>query len=318
MNILKNKFSLLILSFFIFNQILFAQSEVVKETYIFAIKENDTLKLDKYHIPSNEIKPCLMFAFGGAFYTGTRDAKYYKEFYDFFAEQGFVVVAIDYRLGLKRLEGRDDIKVKEMLNIFENTILMAVEDLYSATSYILQNKEEWKINPEQIIISGSSAGGITVLQAEYELCNRSEITNILPKDFKYSGVISFAGAIFSSKGHLKWNDIPAPIQMFHGDADKNVPFNRIKLGKYGFFGSKYIAKKYDKNNFPYYFYIAEDKDHAIAGTPMTDNYYEILTFIEKFIFEKQELKVNLTETPLNKEKIKKNFGIKDYIKSNFN
>ena len=48
-----------------------------KQTYTFAIKKADTLKLDKYvmidQIQGTQSKPVILFAFGGGFKGGRRD-----------------------------------------------------------------------------------------------------------------------------------------------------------------------------------------------------------------------------------------------------
>ena len=314
---MKKFLILFLLSFVFLSKSLIAQSDFVKETVIFDIKGSDTLRIDKYYMPTDEVKPCLIFVFGGAFFTGWRDREYYTTYYEYFAKKGYVVAAIDYRLGLKRLKGKKGIPMMEMLDFLESSVYMAVEDVYSATNYILANANEWKVDPELIILSGSSAGGITVLQAEYERCNNTEIANILPSNFKYAGVISFAGAIFSKTGAPKWNSTPAPIQLFHGNSDTNVPFDKIKFGKLGLFGSEYIINQYAKMDLPYYFHFAEFDDHSIADTPMKNNLEEISIFIEKFVIEKQNINCNMKVSPIGKEKTKTKFKVKDYVYANF-
>lgn len=294
-----------------------SNNEIRKETYIYSIKDQDTLYLDKYDISSKEIRPCVIFVFGGGFFTGARDVDYYMPYYDFLVNEGYVVVTIDYRLGFKKAEGQKLKKAKEFLALFENTIFMATEDFLDATNYVLENADKWGINRNKIVASGSSAGGITVLQGEYERANRTEIAQRLPQDFKYAGIISFAGAIYSNKGNLKWKNTPAPVLMFHGDADSNVPFDRIKIFRRGFFGSKYIADKYEKHNFPYSLYVEENGNHKLAVDPMTKNQDEIRTFLKKCVEEEQMLQINTKVENMERPVEKKKFKMQDYVKSNF-
>lgn len=121
------------------------------------------------------------------------------------------------------------------------TISMAVEDLYDATAFIVDKADEWGIDSSQIVACGSSAGAITVLHGEYALCNASPLVQHLPAGFRYAGIVSFAGAIFEMGEELRWASQPAPMMLFHGDADANVPYNVIRESGVGFFGSKYIA-----------------------------------------------------------------------------
>ena len=76
------------------------------DTFVYSVKGGDSLRLDRYtDTPAAEIdakKPCMIFVFGGAFISGTRDAESYRPFFEYMArEQGYTVVSIDYRLGLK-------------------------------------------------------------------------------------------------------------------------------------------------------------------------------------------------------------------------
>lgn len=318
------KKNILILLFFLLvpSALARAESPLRKETFTYALKDTDTLRMDRYDIPDGRVKPCVIFMFGGGFTHGTRDNARYMDYFDFLAGEGFTVVSIDYRLGFKKFfeAGRinENTANKEFLDMFEQTIFMAVEDLFDATNYILDNAAEWGVDPETIVISGSSAGAISVLQGEYERCNRSALAETLPEDFRYAGVVAFAGAIYSNRGHLEWNGTPAPVQLFHGDADMNVPFGKLKFGKLGFFGSQHIAEKYAGNGFPYYLYVEENGDHRLAGSPMVSQHEEIASFLKKYVLEKQPLATETVMTDSRVPAVKnKKFGIKTYAKANF-
>ncbi|MDR1937477.1 MAG: alpha/beta hydrolase [Tannerellaceae bacterium] len=294
--------------------------EVVKQTFVYSIKGNDTLRLDKYDSPlATAPKPCLIFVFGGAFAIGSRDYESYLSFYEQFARQGYVVVAIDYRLGMKDFKKTLNLnqskfkQFKHLINTLEYTLDIAVEDLFDATNYVIEHAAEWGVRTDALVSCGSSAGAITVLQGEYEICSRSRLSERLPQGFNYAGVISFAGAIFSQKGDLKWTDKPAPIQLFHGDMDNEVPYDKLKFRQLGFFGSQYIAAQLDKLGFPYYFYSVEYASHEIAGTPMTQNRNEINTFLEKFVFGKENRMIHTSVKPTAKPGAKKKPKLKDFM-----
>lgn len=82
--------------------VLFA-AKPAKDTRVYAVKDGQELKMDIYTLPSETKmeQPCLMFVFGGGFKEGSRDAAEYTDYFTYFAERGFVVVSIDYRLGMK-------------------------------------------------------------------------------------------------------------------------------------------------------------------------------------------------------------------------
>ncbi len=290
-----------------------------KRTYLYAVKDADSLYLDHYVSPVAEgRRPCMIFVFGGGFVGGTRDNAEYLPYFDFLTRKGYDVVSIDYRLGLKPLRGVDrKISTREMVGLFNNAVSIAVEDLFSATLFVLDNAEEWMIDTDMIVTCGSSAGAITVLQAENAVCNRTVASAVLPKGFNYAGVISFAGAIFSVDGAPKWENAPAPVMFFHGNADNQVPFEKASLLGVGFYGSKFIFDQFEKRDWPCWFYTLDYQDHAMAVTPMDANRNEIMTFLDDFVRDGRrmtiETEVRSDEFPPRNTK----FKVMDYVKANY-
>lgn len=257
-----------------------------KETRIFKQVEGVELKLDLYKTDSATIlpQPCLLFVFGGGFMEGTRDASLYLPYFQYFANKGFTVASIDYRLGMK---GKG---TPGMLNFkpLQQAIEMAVIDLYAATNYLVENANELNIDPKLIIISGSSAGAITVLQAEYMNCNNHPLSEALPDDFRYAGIISFAGGIFSKEGLPSYTQKPAPTLFFHGSGDKLVPYDKLRLFNLGMFGSKSLTKRFREERYPHQFYIMEDIGHEVSEYPMREFLPEIEKFITNFVFDRKQ------------------------------
>ena len=290
-----------------------------KRTYLYAVKDADSLSLDHYVSPVAEgRRPCMIFVFGGGFVGGTRDNAEYLPYFDFLTRKGYDVVSIDYRLGLKPLRGVDrKISTREMVGLFNNAVSIAVEDLFSATLFVLDNAEEWMIDTDMIVTCGSSAGAITVLQAENAVCNRTVASAVLPKGFNYAGVISFAGAIFSVDGAPKWENAPSPVMFFHGNADNQVPFEKASLLGVGFYGSKFIFDQFEKRDWPCWFYTLDYQDHAMAVTPMDANRNEIMTFLDDFVRDGRrmtiETEVRSDEFPPRNTK----FKVMDYVKANY-
>lgn len=315
------KKKLLFLLVLVFSSLsIWAQADVPikKETFLYAVKDTDSLYLDRYYIPSEkELRPCIIFMFGGGFVHGQRDGDGYKGYFEKLAQAGYSVISIDYRLGLKNQKADKSLNPMRFIQIFNQAITMAVEDLFDATNYVIFHSDEWNIDQEHIIASGSSAGAISVLQAEYNIANKTYLAKKLPENFNYSGVISFAGAIFSMGGDLVWQNQPCPIQLFHGDADRNVPYNKLEISTIGFYGSKHIAEQLDKLNYPFYFYSVENAGHEIANIPMAQNINEILTFIEKYAIGKQSLGIKADVKLIGTPEVEKDFDIMDYVKANF-
>lgn len=269
---------------------LFSQP-VLKETRPFTASETEALKMDIYTSDSATIlpRPCLVFLFGGGFKEGTRDAKRYQAYFDHFAQKGFAVVSIDYSLGMK---GQ---KAPGMLNFkpLQNAIGMAVADLYTATNYLVEHADELNIDPSLIIISGSSAGAITVLQADYWKRDNHPAAETLPDDFRYAGVISFAGAIFSTEGVPSYTRPPAPTLFFHGSADKMVPYDKTRFLHLGMFGSKALAKRFRQERYPYLFYSMEGIGHEVAEYPMEEFLPEIEQFMQDWVFDRKRRMVDI-------------------------
>ena len=290
-----------------------------KETFIYSIKGNDTLRLDKYAptVQKQDTSPCVIFVFGGGFAAGARDQHYYNPYFKLLTENGYTVISIDYRLALKGLSLNPDWKYKDYIALFKNTIMVAVEDLFDATQFVLNHADSWKVDVSKIVASGSSAGAVAVLQGEYEISSQGVVAKRLPENFNYAGVIAFAGAIFSDQGDLQWSQNTAPIQLFHGDADRNVPYDKLKFGKIGLYGSKHIAKRLDKANLPYYFYTAENSSHILAISPVYSNQQEILSFLDKYVMKRKREVTIVNMTPMDKSKVKKNFTIFDYLRTNY-
>lgn len=310
---------------------------VQKETFLYSVKGQDSLYLDRYFpSPTGENgafepgkRPCLIFVFGGGFFTGEKDQPLYIPYYHWLVGKGYNVVAIDYRLGLKPLaaqaanpgEAKQKTGPLKMVNMLFNSVNMAVEDFYDATVFVLSRSGEWGIDTSRIIGCGSSAGAITVLQSEYYLTNnngsRYPLANRLPANFKYAGIISFAGAIAKKGGKIKWEALPSPIQLFHGDADSNVPYDKIKTLFGGLYGSKFIAGQLAEIEAPYYFFTEGNATHTVASTPMTLYRKEIADFLDRMVLKGEPLMINETVATAGEPPKNKKIGIKAYIKTNF-
>ena len=251
-----------------------AQTQIISPdgTYLFAERDTCSLFMDVYE-PAKGSKtsidgisrPTIIFMFGGGFVGGTRDDPDYHKWFRQMTDEGYRIISIDYRLGLK---GSTKVGVAQV-NVLDKAIHMAVEDLFSATSYIIDNAEQLSVDPDNIVISGSSAGAISVMQAEYEICNRTSWASVLPQDFNYAGVMSFSGAILSRKGKVKYESRPAPTLMLHGTSDELVPYRQIKVFNLGFFGGGKLVERFKKFGLNYNMYHFTDYGHEIAGSMYT-------------------------------------------------
>lgn len=257
-------------------------------TYMFAHRDTCDLFLDYYKATpgsATEIdgkkKPAIIFSFGGGFVSGNRDKPHYQQWIKQLNDNGYPVFSIDYRLGLKG----QSVKGVKMIGAIKHSIYIGVEDLYSATDYILKHADEFGVQPDNLVISGSSAGAIIALQAEYNLCNGYAPSSMLPSDFRYAGVISFSGAIFSTHGKVKYASAPAPQLLLHGTADRVVTYKSIRVFNLGLFGSSKIAHRLDKKGYPYTIVRYVDHTHDIADL-MYYTVPEQLRFLEESVIKK--------------------------------
>ena len=242
-------------------------------TYIFEKRDTCDLFLDIYNpaegsqtsIDGNE-KPTILFMFGGGFIRGTRNDESYLPWFKAMTEDGYRIISIDYRLGLK---GSDKVGVAQV-GALDKAIHMGVEDLYSATNFLNENAAELGINPSNIVIAGSSAGAIIAMQAEYEICNGTSWTSVLPEGFRYAGVMSFSGAILSREGKVDYRlHSPAPTLMMHGTSDELVPYDQIAILHLGFFGGGKLVDRFQKFGYNYNMYHFIDYGHEIAESMST-------------------------------------------------
>lgn len=237
-------------------------------TYMFTQRDTCDLYLDIYGpAPGSETmyngkrKPTILFVFGGGFISGSRAESYNLPWYRELTENGYGVIAIDYRLGLK---GAKSVGIAQV-NQLDTAIHLAVEDLFCATAFIIDNADALGVDPDNIVLCGSSAGAITILQAEYELCNRAPLASILPEDFRYAGLMSFAGGILSRQGKLKFERETSPVMLLHGTDDRLVNYRQIAFFNLGFYGSDKIAERLERYGCRYNIFRYPGHGHEIAS-----------------------------------------------------
>ena len=240
-----------------------------KTTLKFAERDTCSLYMDLY-MPSDttlatRTRPLVIFIFGGGFQNGTRDSKGYVPWFEALCAHGYPVASIDYRLGLKGIEYKMSL---DFVSKLEKAIDIAVEDLFSATNYILDNARALGLEGRGIVVSGSSAGALTSLQAEYYLANGDPKAAPLPQGFNYAGVMAFSGAIFSRVGGVKYSGEPCPQLLLHGTADRMVPYRQIKIFNLCLGGSSHIAKRLKKQGCNYQILRFDGNYHEICVSMM--------------------------------------------------
>lgn len=274
-------------------------------SFLFAERGEAQLWLDIYApAPGTESRnlPTVLYVFGGGFKTGSRDHPWLMPFFQQLTLGGYRVVSIDYRLGLKEVK-KMGIAQRDLL---KKAIDMAVEDLFSATTFLVNNAEATGVDPANIVLCGSSAGAITVLQADWERCNGGALASVLPKDFAYAGVVSFSGAVYSNQGKIAYRSAaPAPTVLFHGIDDKIVTYKKISFFKLCFGGSDCLFPVLEKCGVPCAIYRFRGIGHEVAGS-MERNFPLMDRFIRANIVEKKAFTedATLTDSAIEPWKIK--------------
>lgn len=259
------------------------------ETFTYAFKDGKSLDMDVYSpaFDNQTQRPLIFYVHGGGFSGGKRNDPGIQVFCKKLARYGYVVSSISYRL---TREGKEsgfgcDCPAVDKRNTFND----AVEDLQDATFFMIQQRDKMGIDPQKIILSGSSAGAETVLNTAYQppYCYGLDSGPV-----SYAGVISMAGAIPDTSRIFKESAIPSLL--FHGTCDNLVPYataphRYCKEDQPGYLilhGSYTIAEKLKKLGTPYWLYTYCNASHEIAGKPMSDNLNEIIDFCYSYIVNK--------------------------------
>jgi len=242
------------------------------ETCLFAHRDTCDLYLDIYEpAPGADVafqgidKPTLLFVYGGGFIIGRRNDPFYFPWLKEFLDNGYRVVALDYRLGLKGVKMKfDPFHVLGSLRLTKKAVEMGVEDVFSAVKFLIDEKG---FDPANFVVMGNSAGAMISLTSEWEACKSSSLARAagLPEGFHFKGVMSFAGAIVTVSGAPSYPITPAPMLLIHGTNDGAVMYKKAALGRYGMYGSSGLVKDvFSKRGYIYHFYSYKDHTHDMA------------------------------------------------------
>lgn len=287
--------------------------DIARTTITYVEREGEALKMDIYRKKSteNEVQPAIFNVHGGAFAMGARDGGATAAYMSEYARKGVTGISIQYRLLLKgalsggAASGGMEQMLGALLNLIQDTERMEsifdapVEDLYAATNYLLQHSKELGIDKDRIMISGSSAGAMTCLRAEYMLKNGMPLSKVLPEGFKYAGIVSFAGALYVDTGTPTWAIPHAPILFIHGSKDEVLREKGLMFGfgKQGLYSPKMYTKELYKTGTPYKYITLKGRDHGyVCNEAVLRNFDDVMDFINTYIFAHKQAQVEYTIT----------------------
>lgn len=281
---------LIFYSFLFYVSTVFSQIEVA--TYTYAIKGEDTLKLDVYtpkKLKKQDSLPVLLYMHGGGFAVGNRDYPSEVKLAQLAAEKGYLGVSMSYRLtrkGQKTGFGCDCPKAEKLA-----TFKSAAMDFMDAAKFIYDNHALLGADVNKIIAGGSSAGAEGMLNAVFMREYFVEDLKIY-ENIKFAGVFSLAGAMVNADYITADNAIPSVF--FHGTADHLVPFasaahHQCKPTKKGYLildGSSVIVDKLSEFEIPYYFQKVVGGKHESSSIPF-DQLDRVFHFFDQTIFNNE-------------------------------
>lgn len=253
------KKSILILALHFFVAILPAQ-----ETYTYLMRDTNALKLDVYQpAVARPDRACAIYVFGGGFAMGARNDSLSKVTCQALVQKGFVTVSIDYRLFFSKVDPGKDLC--HVASLFDTAISQAVQDCAAAIHFVCDHAKEWNIDTSKIVLTGCSAGAITVLQTDYCRCNGLPAVAALPEGFCPAAVIPFSGAVYCHNKDFRYANNPAPTYFIHGMQDRIVNYNKqISSLSVSLYGPNRMAKLFEKNGYFYCFSRMKGHGHEIS------------------------------------------------------
>jgi predicted esterase len=237
-----------------------------KQTYRF-VERDSALYLDVHRpeVPRSD-RACVIALFGGGFVIGERDDELQLNIARQLTARGYTVVSPDYRLGLKDSAlVASHRKLTQINDLFQVVIDMATEDCAAAVAWVVAHAGELNINPERIVLTGCSAGAITVAQLDYCRANGLPQASVLPEGWKPAAVVPYSGAVMS-KGKPKYKTPPAPTMFMHGTKDKIVAYKRFPaVLSHALYGPATLYKCFKKEGFPVWMVRFEGVGHEVAS-----------------------------------------------------
>lgn len=177
-------------------------------------------------------RPLIVFQFGGGFVIGWRSEPDIPAFCTYFAQLGYAVASIDYRIGLNPLDSNSGVRA----------YYRGVQDERSAIRFLSQSAQQYKIDTSLIILTGTSAGCFCAFANAFTSdSDRPAATYGIPLEPDDLGCMDCSGntALGHHIPHVKaivnqWGAIldtlyikswkNTPVISFHGDQDVLVPY----------------------------------------------------------------------------------------------
>ena len=168
-------------SVFNFFKMFGGNKQVSAQSFVYKLVGDKQLRADFYPAESGNTAPLVIVVHGGSWDSG--DNKQLPELNSYLAGKGYNVAAIDYRLA----------------PAFRSPA--PVEDVHEAINYFMQHAEQYRIDINNIVLIGRSAGGQIALCAAYmlHLPNIKGVVNYYgPADMVWGGQIKVNSAVLNT------------------------------------------------------------------------------------------------------------------------
>ncbi len=251
-----------------------------------------------------EKRPLVLFLYGGGFTGGDKTDADVVTWCDSLARAGYVAVGVNYRLGFNFVDSGSSVRA----------VYRAIQDTRAAIRYMIEFKDQYRIDTEHIYLGGKSAGAITAIHTVFyaDEADRPQETfgttfepqdlgcldcagNAYAHDFEIKGLFGMWGAI-QDLGKIT-PDETIPTLMVHGDGDIVVPMDEgypytggIQLTFPYVYGSLSIHEHMNDIGLYNEFYEYEYDDHDVYGSnPFpNENWEPIYGLTRTFLFNTME------------------------------
>ena len=231
-------------------------------THIYAVQDGDTMRLNLFRPEkAREDGASVVYLYGGAFINGDRNDHLTRRDVNALLRAGFTVAAIDYRKFLSTVDF-EAVPKKQWLALLDTAIGVATADCVAAVAYLT---EQQLVDTSRMVLVGTSAGAIAVLQLDYARVNELPIVDGLPKGWCPSAVVGYAGAVFDRYGSIVYNREPAPTAFFYGEQDRVVPYGCLSLFANHYAGSECLLGNFADNDFTYWGFRYLGHGHEVSA-----------------------------------------------------
>jgi para-nitrobenzyl esterase len=203
---------------------------------ISATGSSTSLVMDIYQPVGDVVnnRPVVVVAHGGFFLGGSNNGLDVVPLCEDLARMGYVAASISYRLGIENFF--------DLESSIQEAAFRGIQDAKAAVRYLRKSHaiegNIWGIDPERIVLGGSSAGGFIALHAAYvdDLSevpstvnfNANGLSGGIEGDSGSPGYSSELLSIFSISGAIgdvAWiSEGDIPVVSTHGTNDGTVPF----------------------------------------------------------------------------------------------